>query len=73
MERNEWTKLAGFSSPVLQVAYNSRHTLFLTAERAVYSCGNNQRGQLVRFLVASNLLGNWKYNKSEHVTKNYAR
>lgn len=45
--RKEWAKIEGFTSPVKQVAYNRTHALFLTVEGNVFSCGDNNDGQLV--------------------------
>lgn len=44
-----WTKIYGFPSPIAQIAYNCSHSLFLTIDGQVFSCGNNVHGQLVCF------------------------
>lgn len=47
LERQTWSQIDGFSCPVVQVAYNHRHALFLTVGGNVFSCGSNEHGQLV--------------------------
>lgn len=46
-QRRKWTKIDGFPCAVKQMAYNSDHSLFLTVNGQVFSCGNNSAGQLV--------------------------
>lgn len=46
-ERKSWTQIEGFSCNVQQIAYSTNHSLFLTADGQVFSCGHNGMGQLV--------------------------
>lgn len=45
--RSSWTKITGFPCAIKQVSLNCMHSLFLTEDGQVYSCGNNEDGQLV--------------------------
>lgn len=49
-----WTAISGFPSAVKQIAYNFDHSLFLTVDGQVYSCGDNSCGQLVCRLLLYN-------------------
>jgi E3 ubiquitin-protein ligase HERC4 len=43
----------GFTSKVVDIACGSQHTVFLTDEGMVYTCGNNDFGQLGHGKVCS--------------------
>lgn len=45
--RDKWTIITSIPFKVKQVACKSAHSLFLTCEGKVYSCGANEYGQLV--------------------------
>lgn len=49
--RNEWTIINGFPCAVKQVSCQCEHSLFLTVDGQIFSCGNNEYGQLVCGLV----------------------
>lgn len=48
-ERNVWTPITCIPSKVQQVSCKHLHSLFLTCNGQVYSCGLNGCGQLVSF------------------------
>lgn len=45
--RQSWTKIEGFPCAVKEIAFNYYHSLFLTTNGQVFSCGSNGFGQLV--------------------------
>lgn len=52
-ERNEWTQIP-IPAKVKQVSFKAFHSLFLTWDGQVYSCGHNGWGQLVGFGILTN-------------------
>lgn len=56
--RHAWTHIP-FQSKVKQVSCKHFHTLFLTEEGQVYSCGLNDYGQLVKFKDLLKKIGNF--------------
>lgn len=45
--QTEWTRVTGMPSAMEQVALRCSHSLFLSVEGKVFSCGSNTKGQLV--------------------------
>lgn len=45
-----WTRIESIPFKMKQISIKNDHSLFLTWEGFVYSCGSNHCGQLVRFI-----------------------
>lgn len=49
--REIWTRLTVFQNEVIQIALGAYHSLFLTADQVLFSCGGNGFGQLVSIFM----------------------
>lgn len=69
----KWTKLQQFPSAVKQIADSSSHSLFLTVDGQVFSCGLNGDGQLVSLFVDLTFIGYWQYLHSKKASAYFTR